>query len=127
MKRKDFLKSIAFTAASSSIFLAACGGETKTEEKPAESAAPATESTPAPTTETPAATASADCNDLSGLSEADIKQRESVQYVAKSTEADKNCSNCRFFQPGDPCGACQLFKGPVASEGYCKSWFKKDA
>lgn len=127
MKRKDFLKSIAFTAASSSILLAACGGETKTEEKAAETTAPAAESTPAPAAETPAATASGDCNDLSGLAEADIKQRESVQYVAKSTEADKNCSNCRFYQAGSPCGTCQLFKGPIAAEGYCKSWFKKDA
>ena len=125
MKRKDFLRTLAFTAASGSVFLAACGGESN---KPAETKTePATTPEAAPA---PAATASADCNDLSGLTEADIKQRESVQYVAASTDAEKKCSNCRFFQPGadaTACGGCQLFKGPVAPEGNCKSWFKKDA
>ena len=125
MKRKDFLKTIAFTAASGSIFLAACGGESNTK-------ATETKTEPAATPEAApaAATASADCNDVSGLTEADIKQRESVQYVAVSTDAEKKCSNCRFYKPAadaSSCGGCQLFQGPVALDGNCKSWFKKDA
>jgi hypothetical protein len=123
MKRKDFLKTLALTAASGSVFLAACGGDPK---KPAE-----TKTEPAATPEAaPAPAATADCSDLSGLTEVEVKQRESVQYVAVSTDAEKKCSNCRFFQPGadaSSCGGCQLFKGPVAPEGNCKSWFKKEA
>jgi hypothetical protein len=126
MNRKNFLKSMALGAASTSILVAACGGD-----------APKTETTTAPA-ETPAevpaetapAAASADCNDLSGLTEAEIKQREAVAYVTVSTEADKNCANCRFMQVGNQpngCNGCQLFKGPVVPEGNCKSWFKKDA
>lgn len=125
MDRKKFLKSFAFAAASGSVLLAACGGGegNKTENKTAQPEAPAAQE-PAP-----AATASADCNDLSSVAEADLKQRESLGYVAASTEADKNCSNCRFYQEGNQpngCGGCQLFKGPVTPEGYCKSWFKKE-
>jgi hypothetical protein len=125
MNRKNFLKSMALGAASTSILVAACGGD-----------APKTETTTAPA-ETPAAVpaeaapaATADCTDLSGLSEAERKQRESVGYVNASTEADKNCTNCRFMQVGtqpNGCNGCQLFKGPIVPEGYCKSWFKKDA
>lgn len=125
MNRKNFLKSVAFGALSTSVLVTACGGDapkTSTpENKPAE---------PAKTAEPAAAASTADCSDLSGVSEADLKQRESLGYVAKSTEADKNCSNCRFYQPGtqaNGCGGCQLFKGPVTTEGYCKTWNKKDA
>jgi hypothetical protein len=121
MNRKNFLKSVAFGAASSSLLVAACGGDApKTETKTAEPAAePAAAAAPA-----------ADCNDLSGVAEADLKQRESVGYVAKSTDPEKNCANCRFMQVGtqaNGCNGCQLFKGPVNPEGNCKSWFKKDA
>ena len=123
MDRKKFLKTFAFGALSTSVLVAACGGDApKTENKTAPEAAPAT---------TPEAAApAADCNDLSGVAEADLKQRESLGYVAKSTEADKNCTNCRFYQAGtqaNGCGGCQLFKGPVTPEGYCKTWNKKEA
>lgn len=119
MNRKKFLKSMAFGALSTSVLVAACGGE-----------APKTETTTAPAAEPAAAAPAADCNDLSGLSADDLKPREAVAYVAKSTEADKMCSNCRFMKPASEpngCNGCQLFKGPVNPEGNCKSWFKKDA
>lgn len=122
MNRKDFLKTFAFTAISGSVFLAACGGsDNKTQNQ-------STESTEQPKAEEQT-TAQADCNDLSGVSEADLKQRESLGYVAASTEPGKNCLNCRFYQPGSQpngCGGCQLFKGPVNEQGYCKSWFAKE-
>jgi hypothetical protein len=124
MDRKKFLKSFAFAAASGSVLLAACGGGegNKTENKVTQPETPVAQ-------ETEQKTATADCNDLSGIAEADLKQRESLGYVAISTEAGKNCSNCRFYQEGNQpngCGGCQLFKGPVTPEGYCKSWFKKE-
>jgi hypothetical protein len=133
--RKDFLKNalaLAGVTLVGSSILSACGGEqTPQNTAPAENApaenAPVQETTPA--AEAPATPV--DCSDLSGLSDADKKQRESVSYVEKSPEAEKNCTNCRFWQPNasDPnaCGGCQLIKGPVNPQGYCKSWFKKDA
>lgn len=126
MNRKNFLKTFALAAASGSVLLAACGGDNGTKENknttPEETKTPE----PAPATEAP----TADCNDLSGVDAADIKQRESLAYVAKSTDPEKNCGNCRFYQEGNQpngCGGCQLFKGPVNLEGNCNSWFKKDA
>ena len=124
MKRKDFLKVFAVTAAASTVVLSACGDDPKV------SSSDSTEGTTGNTTTSEPTAAKADCNDLSGLSEADIKQRESVSYVELSTDAEKNCTNCRFFkaaEDGSGCGSCQLIKGPVSPEGNCKSWFKKDA
>jgi hypothetical protein len=124
MDRKKFLKSMAFGALSTSVLVAACGGDApKTETKTEAPTEPAAEPAAAQTT-------SADCNDVSGLAEADVKQRESVSYVAKSVDPEKNCGNCRFMKPNSEpngCNGCQLFKGPVNPEGNCKSWFKKDA
>jgi hypothetical protein len=125
MKRKDFLKSMAFGALSSSVLLAACGGgntpqQTTTTPEATPEAAPAA----APE----ASTSNANCNDLTGLTEADITQRNSLGYVEKTEDPAKNCGNCRFYQPGtqaNGCGGCQLFKGPVNEGGNCKSWFAK--
>jgi hypothetical protein len=117
MKRKDFLKSVALGAMSSSVLLAACGGGSNQQ-----TTAPATEPTPAPQA------ATGDCNDTSGLTEADLQQRQSLGYVAQSNVEGKNCTNCRFYQEGSQengCGGCQLFKGSVLPEGYCNSWFAK--
>jgi hypothetical protein len=119
MKRSDFLKSVALGAMSSSVLLAACGGGTNQQ-----TTTPAAEPTPAP--EPQASTA--DCNDTTGLTDADLQQRQSLGYVANTTVEGKNCANCRFYQEGNQpngCGGCQLFKGSVAPEGYCNSWFAK--
>lgn len=124
MNRKNFLKSFAFTAMGSSVLLAACGNETKPVEQKNTEAQPEAAPVQAEGNST------ADCTDLSGVAEADLKQRESLSYVVKSDDPEKNCANCRFYQPGSQpngCGGCQLFKGPVTPEGNCKSWFKKDA
>lgn len=128
--RKDFLRNalaLAGVTLVGSSILSACGGEQPAQnstQAPAENA-PA-EATPAET-----APAAVDCTDLSALSDADKKGRENLAYVDQSTEAEKNCSNCRFWQPNasDPnaCGGCQLIKGPINPQGNCKSWFKKDA
>ena len=65
------------------------------------------------------------CDDLSGLSEQDLKLRETYGYLAKSPVADNQCSNCNLWLPNqdDPsCGKCLLFKGPVYAVGHCTSW-----
>jgi hypothetical protein len=125
MERKDFLKSIALGALSSSVLLTACGGG----NTPQQNTTTTPEATPNPTPAAPEASASsANCNDLSGLTEAEINARNSVGYVEKTEDSAKNCGNCRFYQPGtqaNGCGGCQLFKGPVNEGGNCKSWFAK--
>ena len=81
------------------------------------------------------ATAGADfsCDDLSGLSEAQLKQREqmttSLNYVDETPNPEQYCSNCSLYQQPEqeettdgPCGGCQLFPGPVHPNGYCTSW-----
>lgn len=69
------------------------------------------------------------CDDLSGLSESEIKKREELKYVAKTPDTTKNCVNCRFWkapaQEGE-CGGCQLFAGKVHPNGYCQSWFTQE-
>lgn len=123
MDRKNFLKTATLGALSASVLIAACGNDAPKTD-------PNTSTTPEVEPEAEPTAVAADCNDVSGLTEAEVKQRETVMYVAVSTVPEKNCANCRFMQIGtqpNGCNGCQLFKGPVNPEGYCKSWFKKDA
>jgi hypothetical protein len=65
------------------------------------------------------------CNDLSGLSENDLKIRENLGYVHESPIPDNKCNNCNLWIPPvteHVCGGCMLFKGPVNSTGYCTYW-----
>lgn len=65
------------------------------------------------------------CSDYTGLTEADLKARKNMGYVAQSPITDRQCSNCNLFLPppqGKPCGNCQLFKGPVEAPGHCTYW-----
>ncbi len=65
------------------------------------------------------------CNDLSGVSEGELKKRESLGYVTKSPNPDNECGNCSLFIPPKKemvCGGCLLFKGPVYKEGHCVQW-----
>lgn len=65
------------------------------------------------------------CNDLSGLTEREISMRDQLNYIAQSEDPKQVCKNCRFWlpaQPGDNCGGCQLIKGPIHPNGWCKSW-----
>lgn len=76
-----------------------------------------------------AKTASGDpCDDLSGLTEEEAKQREQFGYVKQSSVAGSNCGNCRLYLPpreGKSCGGCLLFKGPVRATGYCTQYEAK--
>ena len=65
------------------------------------------------------------CSDYTGLSENDLKARESMGYVKQSPIPEKQCGNCNLWLPpleGKDCGACQLFKGPVYTAGHCTYW-----
>lgn len=66
-----------------------------------------------------------DCNDLSEVSEVELKKRASLGYVVKSPNPNNFCGNCSLYLPpkeGKACGGCLLFKGPVYKEGHCVQW-----
>ena len=128
MTRKEFLRQFGMLAAAvfGSSIVAACGGEKEEARQTGGRPTGGTRSTPQ-TAQKPAADP---CADLSGISETDLKMRETLSYVSVSTEPDKNCENCKFWQPpaaGEPCGGCTLVKGPIHAGGYCTSWFERDA
>ena len=65
------------------------------------------------------------CSDYSELSEEDLAKRKSLGYVEKAPTENKQCSNCNLWLPpknDEPCGRCQLFKGPAPAEAYCTYW-----
>jgi hypothetical protein len=71
--------------------------------------------------------AAASCDDVSALSDADKKTRESLKYVSKTPDAAKRCDGCSLYIPGSPCGGCKVVKGPIAAEGWCSAWAPKPA
>ncbi|MET0792158.1 MAG: high-potential iron-sulfur protein [Polyangiaceae bacterium] len=71
---------------------------------------------------------SAQCNEAPGLSPDELKAREeTAQYQDQSMEATKHCPQCALYvapaQAG--CGACQVVKGPINPNGYCKLYVGK--
>ena len=65
------------------------------------------------------------CNDLTSLSDGELKKRQSLGYVKQSTVPDNSCGNCALYIPAKSekkCGGCILFKGPVYIEGHCVQW-----
>ena len=68
------------------------------------------------------------CEDLSEVSEGEVKKREQFGYVKETPIPDNQCSNCNLWLPplnSKPCGGCMLFQGPVYSGGYCTYWAPK--
>ncbi len=122
VSRRQFLRSLGLAGAvgASGTLLVACGGDSDGSGDETDGA------------DTETATASADCSDLSSLSDAQKQRRtqqvKALNYVEESPEPDKNCGNCQLYQQekfGPGCGGCQLFPGPVAEGGYCTSWAAK--
>ena len=65
------------------------------------------------------------CTGYDALRPQDLQAREALGYVDVTPNAAQRCDNCRLYnQPegGSPCGGCQLFAGPVAPAGWCRSW-----
>ncbi len=111
LTRRDFVNNSATAAAGLAVFgtLAAC------DKQGGEEAAPAK-----------AEPKELDCTDVSALSEAEKKTRESLGYVDKSPHPAKLCANCNLFQAsGEGCGGCTVIKGPIHPNGYCNSWIQK--
>ena len=68
------------------------------------------------------------CDDVSGLTPAELSARESNGYVANSPHgAAKQCINCNFGQnlTESSCGTCTVIKGAIHPEGYCNLWAAK--
>ena len=68
------------------------------------------------------------CNDLSDVSDEEIRKRQSLGYATKSTISENYCGNCGLYIPPiteNDCGGCLLFKGPVYKEGHCAQWVAK--
>ncbi len=71
-----------------------------------------------------------DCTDLSGLSDAELKNREGFGYESVASLPERSCRNCKLFLPPSkdkPCGSCLLFKGPVSEQGSCIQFAPKDS
>jgi hypothetical protein len=73
---------------------------------------------------------SSDCNDVSGLSEAERKVREGFGYEPVASLEERSCRHCKLFIPSSkekPCGSCLLFKGPVTEQGSCIQFAPKES
>ena len=121
--RRDFLlraSAIGAAAVGGTTLLAACGGKGGGAEAPAAE----TPAAPAPST------ASASCNDLTGLTDQEKQMRTALQYVDETPIAEKRCDNCQLYIEAEgaaTCGGCKILKGPIAPAGYCTSWAAKQA
>jgi len=65
------------------------------------------------------------CDDLSGLTPAQIQVREAFQYKEKADNPEESCHLCEFYkkpEEGQFCGGCKLFAGPVNPGGHCTSF-----
>ncbi len=121
LTRKEFLQRLAMLGlgvfgAGSTLNACGSGGE-ETAAKQSEPAPKAAE------VEDP-------CNDLSGLTEAEINVRDTFKYVAQTPEEGKYCYNCALYtEPaeGAKCGGCQIMKGPINPDGWCMQWVVKPA
>ena len=124
--RRRFLREAGTTVlagwavASGLVTLAGCGGgdETATADKPGQAKGAID-----------AAQAAADpCNDLSGPTEAELATRTTFKYEKRSSDPEKLCKTCNFWQPSKDdalCGTCTLVKGPIHPLGSCMSWAEK--
>jgi hypothetical protein len=95
------------------VVLSACGGGDATD-------------TGGTTAESGEGAADFSCTDTSGLTDAQIQQRENTNYVDYSpNHPEQVCSNCQLYtlpEAGAQCGGCQVVPGPIHPDGYCDLW-----
>ena len=67
------------------------------------------------------------CTGVVGISLDDVKTRQTLAYVDRSTDPEKTCEKCQQFVPvsSDACGTCKVMKGPIHPSGTCKSFSGK--
>jgi len=69
------------------------------------------------------------CDDYSGIETAELEKRKQFAYVNPAPDSNKQCNSCKLFlppKPGEKCGGCMLFKGPVEQGGSCTYWAPLD-
>jgi len=119
LSRRTFLtraSALGLVAVGSGAILSACGGGDAGSDAPAAAA---------PEAAAPEAAKADACSDLTGLTDDDLKMRETLQYVEETPDATKTCVGCQLYTDpveGAGCGGCQIIKGPIAANGYCVSW-----
>ncbi|GAB3342782.1 hypothetical protein GCM10027299_57910 [Larkinella ripae] len=65
------------------------------------------------------------CEDYSGVPAEELKKRKDLGYVTKSPIPEKQCNSCNLWlppAPGQECGGCMLFKGPIYANAHCTYW-----
>lgn len=65
------------------------------------------------------------CEDFSGVSEAELAKRKQFGYVEETSIPESKCNNCQLWimpKEDQACGGCMLFKGPVYDDAYCTYW-----
>ncbi len=126
--RKKFLANASvfgLTTVIGGSWLGACSGPAGRSEQNSESTIPPPVEDGAGADAEPLGAETEACDDLTGLTEVEIQQREQLQYVAQSQKEEQICANCRFWQPDQQegaCGGCQLIKGPIHPNGWCQTW-----
>ena len=67
------------------------------------------------------------CDDVAGLTPADIEARKALQYKDHSDTPEHACKNCaQYVEPeGSGCATCRVMRGPVHPEGSCKVFASK--
>ncbi|AHF14486.1 high-potential iron-sulfur protein [Niabella soli] len=122
--RRKFLRQVFFsagTAIAGAALLQACGNDSHTTDKPADTTASGK----------PAAVPEAPANaiiDSAQMTQEDFDKRKNLGYVEKTPMEDKHCENCALYlrPEGDKkYGGCQLLRGPIAPGGYCTYWAEK--
>jgi len=82
---------------------------------------------PAKNTRNPGQATASDglCEQLDGVEKVELDKRKALGYVSQSPIQDKQCDNCKLYvppKPGNDCGGCLLFAGPVAAQAHCTYW-----
>jgi len=72
-------------------------------------------------------TTTAACVDPDELMDGQISLGASLHYTDRSTDLDKTCSKCAYFQARESpaCGQCKILNRPVSASGHCTSWSGK--
>ncbi|HTJ64418.1 MAG TPA: hypothetical protein VL899_11460 [Alphaproteobacteria bacterium] len=55
----------------------------------------------------------------------DKEQRDSLHYVEQSSDAERACTACQYFEPRGRCGNCRILETMVNPAGTCDSFSKK--
>ena len=68
------------------------------------------------------------CTSTLGLTNEEIKTRNSLAYADRSPDPKKHCIDCvQYVAPPsiDQCGSCKVLKGPVHPRGSCNVFAPK--